>query len=375
MSISGLLTTMNLPEILQWVKFSQKTGTIVFERRGIVKKVFVEHGLVVSASSNDPKEYLGQILVCFGWISEEALNEAFKFQEKTKKLLGKILTEKYGLVDPQILQALRIKIEETVYDIFLWEEGKFIYSEGIESLQSHDRLDAAITIDQVMFEGARRLDEWKEFKKTFPTDDVVFKVKPGAKSIGDLEKDFITKKIFHSIDGQRTIRRLLLETHAPEYRGLESIAKLYWGGFLEVAKKSAAKPKPTVAGNSELQKAMELFKNHDLENAYIKVELYIQSHNDDEEAHTLYRLVRESYLAALKVACPLDAVPSLNIDFSQLSEKVFSSKEGFMASRVNGQWDVKSLIMVSPLGELDSLKILKKLSDEGVIRIAKGKSK
>jgi len=366
---------MNLPEILQWVKFSQKTGTIVFERRGIVKKVFVERGLVISASSNDPKEYLGQILICFGWITEEALNEAFKMQEKTKKLLGKILTEKYQLKESQILQALRIKIEETVYDIFLWEEGKFIYSEGIESLQSHDQLDAAITIDQVMFEGARRLDEWREFKKTFPTDDVVFKVKTPGQTIGDLEKDFITKKIFHYVDGSRSIRRLLLETHAPEYRGLESIAKLYWGGFLEVAKKSVSRPKPVVASSSELQMAMELFKSKDFENAYSKVDSYIQSHTEDEEGHTLYRLVRESYLAALKLACPLDSIPSLKIDFSQLSEKVFSSKEGFIASRVNGQWDVKSLIMVSPLGELDSLKILKKLSDEGVIRMTKGKEK
>lgn len=200
MSISGLLTTMNLPELLQWVKFGQKSGTIIFERRGIVKKVFVEGGLIVSSSSNDPKEYLGQILICFGWITEEALNEAFKLQSQTKKLIGKILTEKYKIKEEQILQALRIKIEETVYDLFLWEDGKFIYQEGLEQLKENDRLSTAITIDQVMFEGARRLDEWREFKKAVPTDDVIFRTKPGVKDLGEFEKDFITKKIFSAID-------------------------------------------------------------------------------------------------------------------------------------------------------------------------------
>lgn len=365
---------MNLPEILQWVKFGRKSGTIIFERRGVVKKVFVEDGLIVSSSSNDPKEYLGQVLICFGLITETALNEAFKLQSQSKKLLGKILTETYKLKESEVLNALRIKIEETIYDLFLWEDGKFIYQEGIEHLQSHDRLETAITIDQVMFEGARRMDEWKEFKRVVPTDDIVFKVKAGINGIGNLEKDFITQKIFSAIDGAKTLRRVLLETHAPEYRGIESFAKLMWGGFIEAAKKAVPKPKASTPAKAVLESAMEKFKAKDFETAYAMLDNYLQSSPGDEEAHTLYHVVRESYMNLLKQACPPDSIPNLNIDISDLSEKVFSSREGFIASRVNGQWDVKSLVMVSPLGELESLKIMKKLLDEGVIVLSKGKS-
>ncbi len=369
MSISGLLQTMNLPELLQWVKFSQKTGTLIFERRGVVKKVFVESGLIVSASSNDPKEYLGQILVCFGLISEESLNEAFKLQAQKKQLLGKILCESYGLKETQIMSALRIKIEETIYDIFLWEDGKFIFQEGIELLAMHDRLETAITIDHVMFEGARRLDEWKEFKKAFPTDDVVFKIKPEAKASIDKEKDFITRKILKAMDGEKSMRRLLLETHAPEYRGTEVFAKMYWGGMTEVAKKSVMRSSEKATPQSALAQAMDFFKGQLYEPAFQAVEHYLQGNPEDEEAHTLYRLVQEAYLTQLRGLMPATAVPRLNQDFSQLSEKIFTSKEGFLASRINGQWDIKSLVMVSPLGELESLRILKKLSDEGVITL------
>ncbi len=372
MSVSGLISTMQLPEILQWLKFGQKTGTLVFERRGIVKKVYVERGLVVSASSNDPKEYLGQVMICYGWLTEEKLNEAFKLQASSKKLLGKILVETYGLKENQILHALRVKIEETIYDIFLWEDGKFIYSEGIEQLQKHDRLDTAITVDHMMFEGARRIDEWKEFRKAFPTDDVVFKKKVEVSALGELDKDFIAKKIFVTLDGLKTMRGVMLETHAPEYRAVEAFGKLYWGQMIEPVKKSMAKPKSDKSSRAELEKAMQAFKEKNFESAYALVDDYIQSRPDDEEGHTLYRVVRDALLAHLKEICPMNAIPSMAIDFSQLSEKMFSSKEGFIASRVNGQWDVKSLVMVSPLGELESLKILKKLSDEGVIKITKG---
>lgn len=360
---------MNLPEILQWIKFGRKSGTAIFERQGVVKKIFFEDGLIISASSNDPKEYLGQVLICFGWIDEATLNEAFLRQRSSKRLLGRVLTEDFDIKPDNILKALRLKIEEAIYDLFLWDEGKFIYQAEASHLGEGDRLDTAITIDQVMFEGARRLDEWKEFKKEFPTDDVVFKIKDKAKSIGDLQKDFITHKIYQLIDGEKNIRRLLLDSHAPEYRGMESIAKLYWGGFIEPIKKAVAKPQQQLSHTPDrLKEAMDLYRDKKWEASYLKLEDYLRSFPDSEEANTLMRVVRDAYQKKLLELFPPDAIPELTMDISDLSEKIFNSREGFIASRINGQWDVKSIVMISPLGELESLQILKRLTDEGVIR-------
>jgi hypothetical protein len=363
---------MSLPEVLQWVKFSQKTGTIIFERRGVVKKIFVEKGLIISASSNDPKEYLGQVLICFGWIDEEKLNEAFKLQASSQSLLGKILCETYGLKEENILRALRIKIEETVYDLFLWEDGKFIYTDENLKLPQHACLDTAITIDQVMFEGARRTDEWKEFRRSFPTDDVVFKYKEPQKPIGELAKDFIIQKIFDFIDGEKPMRRILLETRAPEYRGFEAFGKLFWAGLIEPTKKTIAREKPSPVDPADLlKKAMEHYKAKEFEKSFVMIEELLKSNPANADAQTLFNLAQSSYVVELYAKCPADSVPELTIDISNLSEKVFSSRDGFLASRVNGQWDVKSLVMISPLGELESLRILKRLVDEGVIRLKK----
>jgi len=360
---------MSLPEVLQWIKFGQKTGTLIFERKGIVKKVFVENGLIVSASSNDPKEYLGQVMLCFGWADENILQEAFRLQTTTKRLLGRILIENYGINEQQILKALRIKIEETVYDLFLWEDGKFIYADGVLQLQQHDRLATAITIDQVIFEGARRSDEWKEFRRSFPTDDVIFQQKGGKRDIGPLSKDFITLKIYDCVDSTKSVRRILLETRAPEYRGFEALAKLFFGDFIEATKKSIAQPeKPLDDSPSLLMQAMDHFKSKNLDKSYGLIEEYIQTHPSDSEGQTLYGVVKDAYLRELYKLCPPEAIPELSLDISDLNEKIFNSREGFLASRVNGQWDVKSLMMLSPLGELESLKILKRLVDEGVVR-------
>jgi hypothetical protein len=40
-------------------------------------------------------------------------------------------------------------------------------------------------------------------------------------------------------------------------------------------------------------------------------------------------------------------------------------------SRINGQWDVKSIMKISPMKELDVLIIMQKLLHDGVIRLKK----
>lgn len=367
---------MNLPEILQWIQYGQKTGTLVFERRGVVKKIYLEAGQIVSASSNDPREYLGQILVCFGWLTEEQLKDAFHRQKDSNKLLGRILVEDFKLSEDQILKCLVIKIEETIYSIFLWDDGRFIYSEGLKGLSDHDRLQAAISIDQVLFEGARRVDEFREFRKAFPHDQVVFELKSKKKILDKFEDNPIISKIYAEIDGKKTLQRILLDTHAPEYLGYEAFGKLYWAEL--IAPIGAVKPLPKAKltdYQEELLKAAQLYKSKNYEEAYQIIENFLANRPENKEAQTLFGAIREAYRKALYEVCPPDSIPELVMDFSELNEQIYSSKEGYLASRINGEWDVKSLIMISPLGEFGSLQILKRLHDEGMIRMKKKKDR
>lgn len=368
MSVSGALETMSLPEILQWLQYSRKTGTVMFEFRSIIKRIYVEDGLVVSASSNDPREYLGQILVCFGLLTERTLTEAFQQQKATKRLLGKVLIEDFNIEEKKIIESLRIKIEETIYDIFLWENGKFVYTEGLHGLSDHDRLDAAISIDHVIFEGARRIDEWKEFRKKFPGDGVIFRRNPEKELHPNLARDTILKIVYDNIDGKRNMQRILLETHAPVYRGYEAFGKMYWGQFILTDSDTSEAPQaPELDLQTDLVRAAELFKGKKYDEAYDLLEAFLASQPNNQEAQTLFCAVQAAFMESLyKVALPT-SVPELKIDFSELNEQVYSSKEGYLASRINGEWDVKSLVMISPLGELESLRILKRLYDGGMI--------
>ena len=59
MSIRGTLKTMSVADLLQFLAAGRKTGTLNIGAGTILKQIFLEDGLIVGSSSNDPKERLG----------------------------------------------------------------------------------------------------------------------------------------------------------------------------------------------------------------------------------------------------------------------------------------------------------------------------
>ena len=54
-------------------------------------------------------------------------------------------------------------------------------------------------------------------------------------------------------------------------------------------------------------------------------------------------------------------IPYYLVPESTLTRHNLTHEEGFVASRINGTWDVKSIVMLSPLRELEILQVLDKL--------------
>ena len=52
-----------------------------------------------------------------------------------------------------------------------------------------------------------------------------------------------------------------------------------------------------------------------------------------------------------------DEIPELAVPMRSLTQRTFSPHEGFVLSRINGQWDVKSIMKISPIKELEVLMI------------------
>ena len=58
---------------------------------------------------------------------------------------------------------------------------------------------------------------------------------------------------------------------------------------------------------------------------------------------------------------PPAKVPCFLVSEDALPGYHLSHEEGFIASRINGTWDVKSIVMLSPLREIEILEALDRM--------------
>ena len=90
---------------------------------------------------------------------------------------------------------------------------------------------------------------------------------------------------------------------------------------------------------------------------------------DGRTAESLREAEREIKAALERDGVSGEKIPELAVPMQSLTQRPFSPHEGFVLSRINGQWDVKSIMKISPIKELDVLMIFHKFLKDGVIHL------
>jgi hypothetical protein len=366
MSLTGNLRTMSLPDILQWIAQGQKTGTLHLERRAVEKRLTFERGAIFTSWSNDPRESLGQFLVSQRYVSEEQLFRALLAQEKEGRLIGSILVDSGILKEDDLARALHAKAAESIYDLFLWPEGEFHFKEDELPANVHFHLE--LGVQGVILEGIRRVDEWSRIRRVFPSLRTTFKVKGAPVGI----EDPLDRQALGLAASGKTLAQIALELHRTDFETAALFFDLHARDLVAV---EAASEEPAdadaVATIARLLQSAERKLGagrhdealHDYESV-----LQIDRLNQHAKKGLLAVSEARSRDRALR-RVPLDKVPVLLRDLVSLTRENFDPQEGFVLSRVNGQWDVRSILKLIPMPEEDAILIFSRLAERGVIEL------
>ncbi|HVY27894.1 MAG TPA: DUF4388 domain-containing protein [Polyangiaceae bacterium] len=126
MSISGNLADIAIVDLLQFVHMSQRSGTLLLERRGEVAHISFHRGRIASAwAPGSPS--VAQHLLEQGRISKAELERATQRRhEATAPLsLGQALLDEGGVAWDELRDAVAAKIERTIFELVHWNEGAF----------------------------------------------------------------------------------------------------------------------------------------------------------------------------------------------------------------------------------------------------------
>ena len=369
MGITGNLKTMQLGELFQWLSLGSKTGTLLIDGHGVEKRIYFQEGRIASTSSSDQREYLGHFLVSNGFITEEELKMAMEVQEESQILLGKILVMINAIAESDLLRLMRKKAEESIYDVFLWTEGSFEFVDG--DLPDQKMVPLSLDVTGIVMEGMRRYDEWQLIRQRVPDSTVV----PDIVRTLDIDKLGDREKlIIPYIDGQRSIEEIALQTHNAEFVVSKLVADGLRSGTMRLTEARRREPAaaPLPAGGSEIDHFLQRGRaqlKEDPQAAYRLFKAAAELDPSDGRTSDALREAARAIKAALdKDGVSGDRVPELAVALAALTKRSFTPHEGFVLSRINGQWDVKSIMKISPMKELDVLIIFQKLLKDGVIR-------
>ena len=211
-AMRGNLGMVPVPEIFQLLKFQSHTGILHLARGNAHVEVYLREGAVVFAlaAKLDEEFLLGRFLTEVGAISAHDLEVFLNSRQGTSRLLGEQLVKLGQIEQSQLNKALARQTEELMYETIRWGEGEFAFY-VTENLPIETReADLSLSVDQILMEGFRRVDEWGLVEKEIRNFEMV--LAPSRDSTGvikqvKLEPD--EERILALVDGKRTIKDII----------------------------------------------------------------------------------------------------------------------------------------------------------------------
>lgn len=272
MAIKGSLTEASLPDVIQLLTYSGKSGCLSVTDGRNFGNIFIRDGRIIYATILNRKQKLGDLLIMKETIDNETLSRALEIQKSDKKKrLGEILIE-LGAITHEILEReLKEQIEQTIFTMLTWESGYFNFEADL--LPPTEEYTVQLSAQELLLEGARRIDEWRKIENKIPSFETVLIRKEEVQEIPLTTEE---KKIMELIDGTRSIDDILKLSDFDFFETCRTIYGLLSAGLLEKPEKPMERKK-TTGDISE-------YKNLGI--AFYKTEMY-------DEAEREYRKVLE----------------------------------------------------------------------------------
>ncbi len=383
MSLQGTIDTMSVAELMGWIAGRKHSGILEFKRAAIAKKVDIDSGKVVNATSNDAREYFGQFLINFGLITEDQLQKAFETQKETGVLLGKILVMTGLVTEEQVLKMLEMKIRETFLDLYLWDEGAFDFQDGP---LPDEASDVSVTLDLVQLntEGVNRQAMQKEIRKAIPDNSCTFwciektgRSRPDKRSSAGVMLDLARQGL--------SAEDIILRFHSMDFPILHTLHDLVRRGWLAVSR-PADQPQPTsemedtevdVTGEAHQEDAtgVDLYllatrkavRQRKFEQAIEILKKGLAEYPNHSGLIEMFGTAERGLVDLLRSDLLADAKIPFLTRKDAVSGKKWTPAQRYILSRIDGQRHLRSIIMVSPLKEVDALRTFKALLKAGTV--------
>ncbi|MCI0340448.1 MAG: DUF4388 domain-containing protein [Planctomycetales bacterium] len=215
MPFRGETPSLPLSDVFQNLLQNKQTGTLtVTPKEGKPIHVYFRDGAVHHLSpGRDSLSYLPAVLRKRAGVTDEEIEKAVKKRGRSQKALAQFLVKAGALDDEKARAALQFFGEEQIYDLFAADSAAFEFVEGAPPADRFDpdqlAYEMALDTNKVLFEAARRQDEWKLIRRKILSLDEVFSVPEERRAVIKEGGDRSATDIAKLLDGSRTVREVI----------------------------------------------------------------------------------------------------------------------------------------------------------------------
>lgn len=175
MKPQGSLAERDVPDLIQALHERRFTGVLTLTHMGVGRRVIVQEGRLVFATSSDPDDRMGELLLRQGRITLRQYVEAGNAIVPGKRM-GGILVE-HGLLTPkELVKAVTEQVQHVIYRSFEWTEGQYRIQEGVESSEA---ITLKISSPDIILEGIRRIESWTRIRRALGGLEARYERAPG----------------------------------------------------------------------------------------------------------------------------------------------------------------------------------------------------
>jgi hypothetical protein len=364
MSVRGALSTMPAEDVLEWAGRRKLSAPITFERKETVRSIVIEEGVVVWASSNRREEQLGVILVRSGLVAERALADALEARAETGVPLGKVILMSGLITEIDLIDILATKIRETITDVITWTDGAF---EVVPRTQAPATgVNAQLPVDVCLTVAKRRAARMDRIMNVLGSDDVMFYVPPNATPPPFEEDSLVDMSKLWALAGDRQTAADIAATFAGErFATFDGLARMVEAGRLTVDRRHRERTNSAVelaAG------ARGRLRHGDRAGALaMAAQALHQDPSDAEVRRTFAQSERARVAEVARQLLSRHRVPRRVRD--PRPADALTDAELELASRVDGRWDLLSLVKSANVREAEALLAFARLAEAGVVDI------
>ncbi len=239
-ALQGKIEKFTLPEIFQLIANSKKTGTLGIQNSIDIIMVYFKNGRITYAYGPRQTSHIGQLLSDNGKISAGQLEDAIAYQSNAEvtKRLGQILVQKKYVTQDDLDEAVKQQVEELVYSLLSWSDGSFKFYDN--QYPTNEEITINLSVENVILEGFRRIDEINHLKETLPDFNKPLKMSEATCGRG---KDISLRpeewNLLALVNGRTSINDLLEQSDYPRVKTIERLASLKLAGLITESKKPA----------------------------------------------------------------------------------------------------------------------------------------